>query len=179
MWQDTFDSINLKWDSKITNKFPFDASTYCWFGDFILRKNDLESVMQLIYDFLKFRSIFLAKPGMQNNGNVVSQNELYCLLFHHSIKLPKKMIKFLWQGEIIFPQVKNDDTRFLPLPGKISLSRSRNIQLSNSTLWYIYKDPDVMACLFFIFCVSSLTYFFKFHTNMTIISTSKEMLLKL
>ena len=34
-------------------------------------------------------------PSMQNNGNLVSQNELYCLLFHHNIKLPKKMIKFL------------------------------------------------------------------------------------
>lgn len=96
------DSINLKWDSKITNKFPFDASTYCWFGDFILRKNDLESFMQLIYDFLKFRSIFLAKPSMQNNGNVVAQNELYCLLFHHSIKLTKKNDKGFYVFQIMF-----------------------------------------------------------------------------
>lgn len=36
------------------------------------------------------------KPSIQNNGSLMPQNELYCLLFHHSINLPKKeMIKFL------------------------------------------------------------------------------------
>lgn len=33
--------------------------------------------MHPTYDFLKFRSISLAKPSVQNNGNLVSQNEQF------------------------------------------------------------------------------------------------------